>query len=56
MIKNKKVAFSCVFHQSEKHRPNGFEYLNNNLESIFTHCEYPFKFFGVDNESEDKYE
>ena len=52
----KKVAFVCVFHQSDEHRPNGFEYLNLNLESIFTHCKYPFKFFGVDNESTDKFE
>ena len=51
-----KVAFCCVFHQSSKHRPNGFEYLNQNIESLFTHCKYPFKFFGVDNESEDKFE
>ena len=55
MTRNKKVAFVCVFHQSEEHRPNGFEYLNNNMESIFKSCEYPFKFFGVDNQSEDKY-
>ena len=51
-----RVAFICVFHQSEQHRPNGFEYLNKNIESIFTHCRYPFKFFGVDNESEDEFE
>ena len=56
MSNQPKVAFICVFHQSEEHRPNGFEYLNNNLESIFLNCKYPFKFFGVDNESEDKYE
>ena len=51
-----KVAFVCVFHQSDEHRPNGFKYLNLNLESIFTHCKYPFKFFGIDNQSSEKFE
>ena len=56
MIKNKKVAFVCALHQSEIHRPNGFELFNNYLNSIYTSCKYPFKIFAFDNQSDDKFE
>jgi GT2 family glycosyltransferase len=56
MIKNKKVAFVCAIHQSETHRPNGFELFNDYLVSIYTSCKYPFKLFAFDNESDDKFE
>ena len=55
MIKNKKVAFVCAIHQSETHRPNGFELFNDYLVSIYTSCKYPFKLFAFDNESDDKF-
>ena len=55
-MKNKKVAFVCAIHQSEAHRPNGFELFNDYLESIYTSCKYPFKLFVFDNESDDKFE
>ena len=56
MIKNKKVAFVCALHQSETHRPNGFELFNDYLTSIYTSCKYPFKLFAFDNASDDEFE
>ena len=56
MIKNKKVAFVVALHQSDEHRPNGFELFNNYLISIYESCEYPFKIFAFDNQSQDKFE
>ena len=56
MIKNKKVAFVVALHQSDIHRPNGFELFNSYLESVFTSCQYPFKIFAFDNASQDKFE
>ena len=56
MIKNKKVAFVVALHQSKTHRPNGFELFNDYLASVYSYCQYPFKIFAFDNESDDKFE
>ncbi|MBC8428467.1 hypothetical protein H8D04_01145 [bacterium] len=56
MIKNKKIAFVCAFHQSKIHRPNGFELFNEYIKSIYSSCNYPFKLFAFDNASDDKFE
>jgi GT2 family glycosyltransferase len=51
-----KIAFICTTHQSQKHRPNGFDLFNNYLESLYLSCEYSFKLFAFDNSSEDLFE
>ena len=56
MIKNKKVAFVVALHQSKLHRPNGFELFNDYIGSVYDSCEYPFKVFAFDNQSDHKFE
>jgi len=56
MIKNKKVAFVVALHQSKTHRANGFQLFNSYIGSIYESCEYPFKVFAFDNQSDDRFE
>ena len=53
---SKKVGFVCTIHQSDAHRPNGFELFNDFVQSLFLSCEYPFILYVFDNGSTDKFE
>jgi len=50
-----KIGFSVTTHNSSEFRPEGFEYLDRYLESLFTYCRIPIKVFIVDNQSDETY-
>ena len=56
IIINNKIGFVCTIHQSDAHRPNGFELFNNFVESLYQSCEYPFMLYVFDNGSTDEIE
>jgi hypothetical protein len=50
------IGFVVVAHWSDALRPRGNEFLLRHVKSIYDTCQYPFKVYVIDNQSEYKFD
>ena len=53
-MNNMKIGIVCVMHKS-KNRPNGFELINDFIESLYKFCDKEFILYLFDNASTEEY-